>query len=86
MTEVEQTLSNKIEMTLKEDLQLTGPENDIGKDVSLDLPKELAEVLTFKREIQIRNQESVLDIFSYWIFKRGLLKPLRILRYGTKKK
>lgn len=34
------------------------------------------------------NQESDLDIyfFSYWVYKGGLLKPLRTLYNGTKKK
>lgn len=37
MTDIEQILSDRVEMELREDLQLKGQENNFKKDVSLDL-------------------------------------------------
>lgn len=45
------------------DLQLAGGKNDLEKHVPLDLQKKLAEVLKFKRKIQITNQEKMSWIF-----------------------
>lgn len=58
---------------MKVDLQLTGQDNVLEKDVSLGLQKKLTEVLKFTREKQMTNQRVTWILFFPSV--RVLLKP-----------
>ena len=64
---------------------MTGYENDMEKDVTLDIQRKLVDVLKIKREIQIVHQESVLNNFFILDLQKRLVKALKNL-VGTKKK
>lgn len=52
---------------------MTGYENNMEKDVTMDTQQEVADVLIIKMDIQTINQESELDNLLYGIYKRCLL-------------
>lgn len=56
---------------IENNLQLTGQENDLEKDISLDLQKKL------KRKIQMINQENDLRNIFLLDLQRRLIKALK---------
>ena len=72
--EEEQVLLDKTETDLKVDLKMTGYKNDMEKDITLDIRKNLADVLIIKKDIQIAYQESDLDNFSILDLQKRLVK------------